>query len=198
MNHRKRGGQGKRLLAGSAAALIAALVGSGATAGEYGAYQGADVLDAAELRAMRGGIRVMGVDFEFGAVHRVTLDGVLVAETVFSMADSGAMHRELTIHDDRVAEFDGSVLDDIDVRALRGLGGVVVSDEKGQSVALTGILPGSIANALINRASDRAVRGSLEVTLAINDFPGLRTLITDGAAAARIGDVTQGNLMNHF
>src|ERR1700755_811428 len=77
------------LFSGNAALSPAAL----AAATDNVAIYGPDMtrLSDNELRKMRGGINVAGVDFDFGAVVHLAVDGALVAETTYTMNPNGTL-----------------------------------------------------------------------------------------------------------
>lgn len=133
-----------------AAALAVAVAGASAAEASdlFGrnedTYRNAPVLSDAVLRELRGGMTVMGVEFSFGAIQTVLVDGTPVARTIFMMAQDGSLNGTLEILDGSVAAaFDGAPVPGMNLGSLAGLKGVIVPGENGASVALSGISPGA-------------------------------------------------------
>ena len=178
------------ILASTAAILL--LAPATASAEDCRCYDTTNVLSAVELRALRGGMTVMGVDFDFGAISTVTLDGVPVATTAFTLNDEGALQRDLQIHAPGVVrEFEGpGDTSGIAVGGLGNLPGVVVGADGNATVALTGIRPGQIASAVLNAGHDRHIGQRVDVQIVINDFSALKSeLVTARGVAGLMSSI---------
>lgn len=181
---------------GSVAWALCAIALSGLMAGpavggeiRSDSYAGLTPLAPEELRALRGGISFGGIDFEFGALSTVLLDGTLVAETTFTVAGGGGFVRSLEIFDsDHVSDFDGSDAPaaGLVLGGFAQLPGVVVSDGNGVSVALADISAGRFISALLNNAIGRNIHQRFEATITINNFSQIQASIAASTSIAHI------------
>lgn len=146
-------------------------------------------LSDAELRGLRGGMMINGVDFDFGATVRVFVDGPLVAETALTLNSDGTIARNTTIHDPAtVAEFtDPSQLNGSGLHFgnLNGENGFVISGPNGVSLALNNIKPGDILGLLANDAAGRDIRQTIDVNLTINNFTQISSNLQGSIAMGR-------------
>jgi hypothetical protein len=152
-----------------------------------------------ELRKLRGGVRVAGVDFDFGAVVHLNVNGTLVAETTFSMNQDGSLRHTTTIHDPSIAsEFTGDPAQlagtNIQLNGTNGGMGIVIKDGSGVSVTMNKITAGEMNALLANGAPDRVISQTVDGTLTINNFSQLNNnmmtdIATARAMAAAIGGV---------
>ena len=157
------------------------------------------VLSNDELRKLRGGVRVAGVDFDFGAIVHLNVNGALVAETTFSMNQDGSLSHATTIHDPSIAsEFTGDPAQlagtNIQLNGSNGGMGIVVKDGSGVSVTMNNITAGEMNAMLANGAPGRVISQTVEGTLTINNFSQLNNnmrtdIATARAMAAAIGGV---------
>lgn len=156
-------------------------------------------LTDAELRSLRGGMNINGVDFDFGAVVRVFVDGPLVAETALSLNMDGSINRATTIHNAGLAaEFnDPSQLNggNIQFGSLDGTVGFVISGANGLSLALNNIKPGDIAGILANNAAGRNIVQTIDVNLTINNFTQINTSLQSSIAMGRAMSAAAPNPM---
>lgn len=189
----------------AAAILLASTLVSAPTAfaasEDQSAVYGTDlvVLSNAELRKLRGGVRVAGVDFDFGAIVHLNVNGALVAETTFSMNQDGSLSHATTIHDSNIAsEFNGDPAQlagsNIQINGANGGMGIVIKDGSGISVTMNKITAGEMNALLANGAPDRVITQTVEGTLTINNFSQLNSgmmadIATARAMAAAIGGV---------
>lgn len=162
------------------------------TAASIDSYAGLNPIGQDELRAMRGGIIINGVDFDFGAIVRVLVSNELVAETHLTLNPDGTMSRTLTIHNSALAaellnpsQLEGS---GIQINGPNGSVGVVISDANGVSLALNNINAGKIFGLVANNAIGRSVTQSIDATLVINNFSQIN--------AGLLGDIAAGHAMS--
>lgn len=183
---------------GSVAWALCAIALSGLMAGpavggeiRSDSYAGLTPLAPEELRALRGGMSFAGIDFEFGALSTVLLDGTPVAVTTFTVAGGGGFVRSLNILDPVASDFDGSgaPADGLVLGGLAQLPGVVVSDSNGTSVALADISAGRFMSALLNNAIGRNIHQHFEATITINNFSQIQASI---AASTNIVHIMTG------
>lgn len=153
---------------------------------------GADaaVVSGNELRKIRGGINIAGVDFDFGAVVRVYVNGPMVAQTVLTLNPDGSMSRQTTISDPTVAsQIDGTInqmnAGKLSVPLKNGVTGFVISDANGVSLALNQIDGGSTHAFLINDANGRQITQTVDAHLVINNFTQLHSAMMNELANAR-------------
>jgi len=152
---------------------------------------GADsaIVGNAELRKIRGGVNIAGVDFDFGAVVRVYVNGPMVAETVLSLNPDGSMNRQTTISDPTIASQIGNVAQisngALNVALKNGQAGFIISDANGVSLALNQIDGGSTHATLINTAPGRQITQTVDAHLVINNFTQLNSAMMADIASAR-------------
>lgn len=148
------------------------------------------VVSDAELKQVRGGVRINGVDFDFGAVVRVYVNGPLVAETTLTLNQDGSMSRQTTISDPSIAtQLDGTVSQmangGLNIALKNGSAGFVVSDGHGVSLAINQIDGGSTHAFLINTATGRQITQTVDAHLVINNFSQLHAAMMSDIANAR-------------
>jgi hypothetical protein len=157
-----------------------------AESGSADSYAGSATLSLTELRALRGGLMIAGVDLEFGATVRVLLDGRLAAETLLTLSDTGDIERSTTILDAAVIPFSGNpadlTADDLDVSGLAHTQGVLINDGTGFTAALHDIMPGHATSMLVNAAPGRNLQQIVDVQVTINNF----SAISDGLRSAML------------
>lgn len=144
-------------------------------------------LPSSELRALRGGIQVAGVDFDFGATVHVYVDGALVADTALTMNLDGSMSHLTTIHDSTIAsEFSGSLAGgNMQITGPEGSIGVVISNDSGTSLALNNITASEAFGLLANDAIGRNVVQTIDLNLTVNNFGQINSMLQSDISAAR-------------
>lgn len=150
---------------------------------------GAAPLSSAELQTLRGGMRINGVDFDFGAIVRVFVDGPMVAETALTLNPDGSIARSTTIHDTSsttpftsLSQLNGS---DLHFGNLDNADGFVISGPTGLSVALNSIKAGNITGLLANDAAGRNITQTIEVSVTINNFTQINSNLQSSIAMGR-------------
>lgn len=118
------------------------------------------VIQAADLAAMRGGLRVAGLEFSVGAVVRTLIDGSLILESNIDIGDASAppaiMH----------ALHSGSPL----MLINRGDNGFVISDAKGYTEVTHDISRDRIVATVVNQANQRRVQLELDVNITVQNL----------------------------
>ena len=144
-------------------------------------------LPNSELRALRGGIQVAGVDFDFGATVRVYVDGALVADTALTMNVDGSISHATTIHDSTIAsEFTGSLAGgNIQITGPEGSIGVIISNDSGTSLALNNITASEAFGLLANDAIGRNIVQTIDLNLTVNNFGQINSILQSDISAAR-------------
>lgn len=146
-------------------------------------------LTNAELRNLRGGMIINGVDFDFGATVRVFVDGPLVAETSLTLNPDGSIARSTTIHDttSTTAFTDASQLNGskLHFSNVPNADGFVISGPNGLSVALNSIKAGDIMGLLANDAAGRNITQTIEVSVTINNFTQINSALQSSIAMGR-------------
>lgn len=190
-------GTARRICAGlGRTALAGLLLGASALpaaagmAQSTGGFTGLATLTEDELRGMRGGFMVSGIDINFGAVVRVLVNNMLVAETHLTLNSNGTMAApSTTIHNAALAsEFtDPSQLagSGIQVSGPPGANGFVIRDANGVSLALNHITAGQVFGLLANNATGRNVTQTIDATLTINNFSQINAGLLSTIAAGR-------------
>lgn len=149
----------------------------------------APLVGNAELRKIRGGVNIAGVDFDFGAVVRVYVNGPMVAETVLSLNQDGTMSRQTTIADPTIASQIGNVAQitdgNLSVALKNGATGFLINDANGVSLAINQIDGGSTHAFLINTATGRQITQTVDAHLTINNFTQLNAAMLGEIANAR-------------
>lgn len=194
ISRRRPAGRGQRRILGCAVAcalMVGALAAPAAarTASSIDSYAGLAPISQGELRAMRGGIIVNGVDFDFGAVVHVLVSNELVAETHLTLNPDGTMSKSLTIHNSALAaelinmsQLEGS---GIQISGPNGSVGVIISDANGVSIALNNINAGKVFGLLANNAIGRNITQTIDATLTINNFSQINAGLLGDLAAGR-------------
>jgi hypothetical protein len=146
-------------------------------------------LSDAELRNLRGGMNINGVDFDFGATVRVFVDGPMVAETALTLNPDGSIARSTTIHDTSStapftspSQLNGS---NLHFGSLPSSDGFVISGPNGLSLALNSIKAGDIMGLLANDAAGRNITQTIEVNVTINNFTQINSNLQSGIAMGR-------------
>ncbi|HWA50387.1 MAG TPA: hypothetical protein VG742_19110 [Dongiaceae bacterium] len=142
-----------------------------------------------ELRSLRGGMSINGVDFDFGATVRIFVDGPLVAETSLTLNPDGSIARNTTIHDatstapfTSPSQLEGSK---IHFASAPNADGFVISGPNGLSLALNSLKAGEIMGLLANDAAGRNIMQTIEVNVTINNFTQINSNLQSSIAMGR-------------
>jgi hypothetical protein len=151
-----------------------------------------------ELRHMRGGLRIAGLDLDFAAQVQVFVNNVKVATTRLVLNAQGGI--------DSSTLFDNAPPAGLSVTpflrngpvGLNGMQGFTVTDASGaRSFALHAIDLGHTDTAVVNTINGLAVKQTVDATLVINNFGAVQSSLLRQAMerlAARAGapDVLMG------
>jgi hypothetical protein len=167
----------------------------------YETYDGSPVASAEQLRAMRGGLQIAGLDLSFGATVRTFVNGTLAAETVFTLNDAGGMDRQTTIMNGAaLTPVSGEAAistDNLNLPALAGASGFVINDPSGSAAALTNITLQHAQNIVINTVPGLDLQQLVDMSLTIQNFAQLHSDLQAAALAGRIAQIGQIEPMLH-
>ena len=148
-------------------------------------------LSDSELRKLRGGINVAGVDFDFGAVVHLAVDGTLVAETTYTMNPNGTLSHVTDIKNPALASsFSGDPSQmlsgsGINVTGSNDSAGVIIKNQNGTSVTLNNITANGNHALVANNAAGRQITQTVSANLTINNFTQLNGALMNGMATIR-------------
>jgi hypothetical protein len=189
----------RRLLI-TAAVLVGASVPvsyqASAEAVRHDAYIGLTPIPDQQLRQLRGGLKIAGLDLNFGALVKTYINNVKVATTQFTLNDNGSMSQSTS--------WTGAALppglsiasfqrDDapVGLSGIKNMTGFTVKDNGvPKSFALNAIDLGKTTQVVVNQINGVAVKQTVDATLTINNFKLLQGNLLKGAAmgaVARIG-----------
>jgi hypothetical protein len=175
------------------APALVALIGSGASAeSPTKAAAGArpDVyieltpVSAEQLRQMRGGLRVAGLDIDFGAVVHVYVNNVVVASTVLMLNSRGGMDAATVFPNPTPAGVSLSPFMQDGPVGLGHMSGFAIAKDgqARQSLALNAIGLSKTSGAVVNTIPGMAVRQTIDATLVINNFNAVQSRLLSAAA----------------
>jgi hypothetical protein len=176
----------------------AALVGLSAPAyaNDDGWGEGIEVIDETEMQDLRGGVRIAGVDIEFGAIITTALNGVPVLTTQLTWTDAGAVV-EQTMADvgESLSEMSPEELEALGLNGLEGAGGVVIDDEDGLTALVHNVADGALQNIIVNTATGRDVTQDIDVTLTLPGFDFIQSSLILERFGMRLEDDLRGVLV---
>jgi len=191
----------------AATLLMAAALGlavTGITAGPAAAvspapesYDGSPVVSRADLRTLRGGLEIAGMDIQFGATVNTVVNGTLAAQTVLTLNNDGTMDQQTSfVNGAVVTPISGSQLaaltnGKIDPSALKGAQGFTVNNVSGLTAALAGITLPHADNVVINTAPGVDIQQLVNMTLTIQNFGQINDALRASALAGRIARIGQ-------
>ena len=184
------------------AAFILALSGIAPRAAEAASavpesYDGSPVVSHAELRAMRGGLEIAGMDLQFGATVDTVVNGTLAAQTVLTLNNDGTMDQQTSfVNGAVVSPVSGAQLaaltnSKIDPAALKGAQGFTVNNVAGLTAALSGITLQHADNVVINTTPGVDIQQLVNMTLTIQNFGQIHDALRASALAGRIARIGQ-------
>lgn len=160
-------------------------------------YDGSPVVSRADLRTMRGGLEIAGMDIQFGATVNTVVNGTLAAQTVLTLNNDGTMDQQTSfVNGAVVSPISGSQLaaltnGKIDPTALKGAQGFTVNNVSGLTAALAGITLQHADNVVINTAPGVDIQQLVNMTLTIQNFGQIHDALRAGALAGRIARIGQ-------
>ena len=190
-------GRSMTTLATAALALAFATSTAEAANAVPDSYDGSPVVSHAELRAMRGGLAIAGMDLQFGATVNTVVNGTLAAQTVLTLNNDGTMDQQTTfVNGAVVSPVSGSQLaaltnGKIDPAALKGAQGFAVNNVAGLTAALSGITLQHADNVVINTTPGVDIQQLVNMTLTIQNFGQINDALRASALAGRIARIGQ-------
>jgi hypothetical protein len=160
-------------------------------------YDGSPVVSHAELRAMRGGLEIAGMDLQFGATVNTVVNGTLAAQTVLTLNNDGTMDQQTSfVNGAVVSPVSGAQLaaltnGKIDPTALKGAQGFTVNNVAGLTAALSGITLQHADNVVINTTPGVDIQQLVNMTLTIQNFGQIHDALRASARAGRIARIGQ-------
>jgi hypothetical protein len=160
-------------------------------------YDGSPVVSHAELRAMRGGLEIAGMDLQFGATVNTVVNGTLAAQTVLTLNNDGTMDQQTSfVNGAVVSPVSGAQLaaltnGKIDPTALKGAQGFTVNNVAGLTAALSGITLQHADNVVINTTPGVDIQQLVNMTLTIQNFGQIHDALRASALAGRIARIGQ-------
>jgi hypothetical protein len=192
----------RRLLIG-AAVLVGASVPvsyhASAEAVRHETYVGLTPISAAELRQLRGGLRIAGLDLDFAALVQVYVNNIKVATTHLVLNAQGGIDSSTVFDNAPPAGMSvGAFMHDGPV-GLDKMQGFTIADSNGsKSFALHSIGLNRTSTAVVNTINGVAVKQMVDATLVINNFGAikgnlLRQALQFMAGRAGAADTVMGN-----
>jgi hypothetical protein len=180
--------------------LALACIGGGeATAASTApeSYDGSPVVSRTDLRAMRGGLAVAGLEIQFGATIDTLVNGTLAAQTVLTLNDAGTMDRQTSFLNGAVltpvsgAQLATLANGKVDPAALKGAQGFTVNDVPGLTAALSDVTLQHAANVVINTAPGVDLQQLVIMQLTIQNFGQISSALHAATLAGRIARIGQ-------
>jgi hypothetical protein len=160
-------------------------------------YDGSPVVSHADLRAMRGGLEIAGMDIQFGATINTMVNGTLAAQTVLTLNDDGTMGRQTSFLNGAVlTPISGTQLatltnGKVDPTSLKGAQGFTVNDVPGLTAALSNITLQHADNVVLNTTPGVDIRQLVNMQLTIQNFGQINSALHASMLAGRIARIGQ-------
>ena len=160
-------------------------------------YDGSPVVSHADLRAMRGGLEIAGMDIQFGATINTMVNGTLAAQTVLTLNDDGTMGRQTSFLNGAVlTPISGAQLatltnGKVDPTSLKGAQGFTVNDVPGLTAALSNITLQHADNVVLNTTPGVDIRQLVNMQLTIQNFGQISSALHASMLAGRIARIGQ-------
>lgn len=196
----------RRLLIG-AAVLVGASVPvsyhASAEAMRHDVYVGLTPISDAELRQLRGGLKIAGLDLNFGAFVKTYVNNIKVATTQFTLNNDGSMTQTTSLTNAAlppgisVAEFK-HVDAPVGLSGIKNMTGFTITDANSpnKSFALNTIDLGKTTQVVVNQINGLAVKQTINATLTINNFKLVQGNLLKGAAMGALAQIgSPGALM---
>jgi hypothetical protein len=160
-------------------------------------YVGLKPIPDAELRQLRGGLRIAGLDLDFGAFVQTYVNNIKVATTHLTLNNSGGINSSTTWSNLGLLPagitVSGFKHDDTPI-GLAGIGGMkdgvtVAKNGVPQSFAVNTIGLGQTTQAVINQIDNVAVKQVINTTLTINNFKTVQSNLLKGAALGNLANI---------
>jgi hypothetical protein len=150
-------------------------------------------IDDSELDQIRGGFMVEGVEFNFGAVLKTTVDGQLALQTNVTWTPTGA--QTTVVLGPNATQGAGAVNGTVKGLNLQGLTPDQVAVlNNGATAIIQKVTGGAVQNIVLNTASDQNISQSTEVHLDLPGFAQTQQLFQQNVAVFRLMQATQSGL----
>jgi hypothetical protein len=160
-------------------------------------YDGSPVVSHADLRSMRGGLAIAGMDIQFGATINTLVNGTLAAQTVLTLNNNGTMDQQTSFLNAAVlTPISGTQLatltnGKIDPTSLKGAQGFTVNDVPGLTAALSDVTLQHAANVVINTTPGVDIQQLVNMQLTIQNFAQISSALRAASLAGRIAHIGQ-------
>lgn len=153
------------------------------------------VIGEDELRRLRGGIRLGGLDMNIGARLRTVIDGSTVLESVVRLDETGLVSQHLSVPQGvgvisadpmSTLAVESLLPPGVNLSGLEGATGVIVSDERGSTIALHGLDSERIVGVLANQATGRIIRQEANVDVTVRNFRQFQDAAGDALFGVRL------------
>lgn len=156
------------------------------------------------LAALRGGLRVGGLDMDFAANVRTLVNGTLVLESITSLTPGGALATQSSMPtvglDPQTLSFvsgQGGAPPGALPATLSGLAGhtgVVVEDPTGLTTALHSVTREQILGVVLTTASDQQIRQEINVEVTVSNFGRFQESVRSALFSGRLlGSLSHAN-----
>jgi hypothetical protein len=170
-------------------AAVVMLAGSPARTEDLPAAPVAD----AELDDMRGGFVADGIQFNFGAILKTTVDGQLAFQTQVTWTATGAqVSQTLGPNTTQGGKVVNGQINGLDAQGLSQ--DQIAKMNNGATVIIHNTTGGAVQNILLNTASGVTVTQSTQVNLGLPGFAQTQQAYQQGAVALQLLRATQAGL----
>ena len=154
------------------------------------AFAALDLVSLEELESLRGGFVVGGLDLEFGANIRTSIDGVPVLESTITFTPDGPHLSPVALDASATAL---GVADDL--QAAEGITlptlpqgvGVAVNGEKGPTIAIHEATRDRIVSMLVTRASGISASNEVQLEVTVKNFSEFQQMVRGAILSNRLG-----------
>lgn len=137
-----------------------------------------EIMGDEEMRDLRGGFAVDGMEIGFGALVTSYVNGAPVLSTQLTWTDVGAVVQEtLSGAGQSLRDLTPEGRDALGVGDLGDASGVVLNDQAGVTGLIHNITDGALQNIIINSANDRDLRQEIDVTLTLPGFDAIQNAL---------------------
>ena len=158
----------------------------------------------AHLAALRGGLRVGGLDMEFAANVRTLVNGTLVLESTTSLTPGGMLTTQSSmptvgVNPQTLSFVSGqgggqSTVLPATLSGLAGHTGVVVEDPSGLTTALHSVTRDQILGVVLTTASDQQIRQEINVEVTVANFGRFQESVRSALFRGRLlGSLSHAN-----
>jgi hypothetical protein len=148
-----------------------------------------EVMQDEEMADQRGGFRIGGFEFNFGAVITSTIDGVPVLTTTIMWTDAGAIiQRTLAGLGQNLDDLTPEQRSALGLDGLEGAGGLLVEGTDGVTALVHNVTDGSLQNIIVNTATGRDISQDIDVRLELPNFEFVQQQLMTERFGIRIGD----------